>query len=317
MKIAFLWVHPLDDKSIKINFPKAKIFHDLSQSNSKIDEIKNVEILSVFIINKLPKNILEKLPNLKIIFTRSVWVDHIDLDFCKKKWIKVCNIPDYGSHIISELAFWLMISAMRHISEYDKSTSKWIYDFEKEARWKSLRWKTLWIIWTWKIWLNAIWIWKNWFQMNVIAYDKFQNKSAEKEYWFSYVSLDELLKKSDIISLHIPHFPETFHMINKENIAKMKTWVVLINTSRWEIICSKSLLNWLKSWKISFAGIDVIEDETHCENSKELLSLKNVIATPHIWAYTEEAIKNIFDATFKNISNFLEWKKLENEIIFK
>lgn len=315
MKTTFLWVHPTDEGYVKSKFPNAKIFHDLPQWDSLIEEVKDAEILSVIVMNKMTKEVLEKLPNLKIILTRSVWLDHIDIDFCKEKWIKVCNIPDYWSYIISELAFWLMLSAMRHITEYDKLTDKWIYDFQLEARWRCLRWKTLWIIWTWKIWLNTAWIWSKWFQMNVVAYDKFPNKQAEKEYWFSYVSLDELLEKSDVISLHIPSFPETFHMINEETISKMKTWVVLINTSRWEIVDSDALYESLKSWKISFAWIDVIEDEAHAEKSKKLLSLKNVIATPHIWAYTEEAIKNRFDATFENVDNFLNWKELENRVV--
>jgi len=315
MKITFIWIHPLDDNYIKSKFPNAQVYHDLAQWKDLIDEIKNTEILSVIVLNKLTKAVLGKLPKLKIILTMSVWLDHIDLDFCKKKWIKVCNIPDYWSHIISELVFWLMLSAMRHIAEYDKMTDKWIYDFHLEARWNSLRWKTLWVIWTWKIWLKTIWIWSKWFQMNVIACDKFPNKTAEKEYWFSYVWFDELIKKSDIISLHTPSLPSTFHLINSEVISKMKKWVVLINTSRGEIVDSDALCSALKSWQISFAWIDVIENEANIEKSKELLSLKNVIATPHIWAYTEEAIKNRFDATFVNIDNFLNWKELENEVI--
>ena len=314
-KITFLWVHPSDENYVKEHFSTAKIFHDIPQWEKLTKEVWGTEILSCLTIHKLKKEVLEKLWNLKAIFTRSVGFDHIDLDFCREKWIKVCNVPDYGSHIISEHVFALILSEARHVIEWNRRTKEWHFACRKDLKWISLRGKTLWIIWTGKIWIQTARIASLGFRMNTIAYDKFENKTAAEEMWFTYTSFEEVLKQSDIISIHAPLLPETFHLIDKKAIKKMKDWVILINTSRWELVDSEALIEWLESGKIRFAWIDVIENESKPELSEKLLKMHNLIATPHIWAFTDEAVKTQFDVSFANIKRFLNWEKLENQVV--
>ena len=162
--------------------------------------------------------------------------------------------------------------------------------------------------------------------MNVIAYDKFSNEQAAKDENFKYVELDELFAKSDVISLHCPLTPETRHIINGENIDKMKKGVIIINTARGALVDASILVEALKDKKIGGAGLDVYEGERDyffddkSANVLEddilarLLTFNNVIVTSHQAFLTDEALNNIVETTFDNILKFAKKEVLQNEV---
>ena len=162
--------------------------------------------------------------------------------------------------------------------------------------------------------------------MNVIAYDKFPNEQAAKDENFKYVELDELFAKSDVISLHCPLTPETRHIINGENIDKMKKGVIIINTARGALVDTSILVEALKDKKIGGAGLDVYEGERDyfCDDKSanvleddilaRLLTFNNVIVTSHQAFLTDEALNNIVETTFDNILKFAKKEVLQNEV---
>ena len=162
--------------------------------------------------------------------------------------------------------------------------------------------------------------------MHVLAYDLFPDEKYAREEGFSYVSLDELYRQSDIISLHCPLTEETRYMINKASIAKMKEGVMIINTGRGQLIHTNDLIEGLKEKKIAAAGLDVYEEEGEYfyEDKSDkiidddvlarLLSFNNVIVTSHQAFFTKEAMQNIAETTLQNIKDFFEHHTLVNEV---
>jgi len=167
------------------------------------------------------------------------------------------------------------------------------------------------------------------FDVEVLAYDHYEDSAAAKELGFRYVSLDELYRVSDIISLHCPLTKETMHMINHESISQMKDGVMIINTGRGQLIDSKALIGGLKSHKIGSAGLDVYEEEGDYffedfsikglddDVLARLLTFPNVLITSHQAFFTHEALANISTTTLENIKLFFEKNELPNEICYR
>jgi len=312
--IFFLEVDPEDKASILKKFPHAKIISKVLSEKEIISECKNAEVLCVFIYSKVTRKIINALPNLKLIITRSVGYDHVDLQAAKEKKILVCNVPDYGSHVIAEHVFALLLSGLRHVEEGDNRVEK-----TKKFNWDGLRGialkgKTLGVIGTGKIGKNVARIASLGFLMNVIASDPFPDENAAMENHFSYVSLTNLFKKADIITLHCPLIPSTKHLINKKSIAQMKNGVVIVNTSRGDIIKTEDLVKGIKSKKISYAFLDVLEHENNIKSNKVLIDMPNVIITPHIAFYADDSMDKMYSASFDVIKAFLAKKDVKNQI---
>ena len=167
------------------------------------------------------------------------------------------------------------------------------------------------------------------FGMRVLAYDLFPDKAAAQQLGYDYVDLDTLYKESDIITLHCPLNHDTYHLINKESIAKMKPGVMIINTGRGGLIDSKSLIDSLKSGKVGSAGLDVYEEESEYffedfstqvltdDILARLLTFSNVLITSHQGFFTKEALENIAQITLQNIRDFFDDKPLKNEICYQ
>ncbi|HOO75843.1 MAG TPA: NAD(P)-dependent oxidoreductase, partial [Tepiditoga sp.] len=164
------------------------------------------------------------------------------------------------------------------------------------------------------------------FDTKIIAYDKYKNPEFEK-YDAEYTDLDTLFEKSDIISLHCPLLPETYHIINKRAIGIMKEGVMIINTSRGELIDTLDVVEGLKNRKIGYLGLDVYEEEEDLffkdmsdivitdDVFSRLITFPNVIVTGHQAFFTENAIKNISEVTINSITEFENSETLTNEII--
>jgi len=307
--IVFIDVFENEEKKIREYFPNASIEKNKIGEDEIIKKYKNAEILCVFVDEKITAKIIKNLKNLKLIVARSVGYDHIDIKAAKEKNIKVCNIPDYGSHVISEHVFALLLSGARHIREGDERVESKKFDYRGLCG-VAMRGKTMGIIGTGKIGKNTIKIASLGFGMTVIANDKYPDKKAMKTLNYKYVSLEEIWKRSDVISLHTPLLKSTHHLINDESIKKMKDGVIIINTARGEIIDTDSLVRGLKSKKIKFAGLDVLEHEKKPELDAKLIDIPNVITTPHIAFFADCSTNKIFTETIETIQKFLNKKDL-------
>ena len=271
----------------------------------------------------LKEKLLEKLPNLKLAVTMSTGYEHIDLDACKKRNIIACNIPSYGENTVAEHAMALILTISRNIIPSVERTRKGSFELEG-LRGFDLKGKTMGILGTGRIGRHVAHF-ANGFDMKVIAFDKFPNDALAKECGYEYVEFDKLLEESDIISIHLPENKETHHIINKDNIKKIKKGCVLINTARGGIVETEALLTGIKEGILSAIGLDVLEEECAIKEEAELLhetfqkkcdiktlleehilmKQENVFITPHNAFNSNEALMRILDTTIDNINAFV------------
>jgi len=297
----------------------------------KENNILDVEIISIFSDSRVDKNILEKLKNLKFICTRTTGYDHIDLEECKKRRIVVSNVPAYGIETVAEHTFSLILAVSRRLIESFERTRKGMF-YNKGLTGFELKGKTLGIIGAGKIGRRVAEIAKA-FGMKVIAYDIFQNLEEAKRIGYEYVDLDRLLKEADIITIHANLTKENYHMINESAFEKMKDGVIIVNTARGAIIDTKALIKYLNSGKISYAALDVLENEPEIKEEVQLLEkelseeemkkllanhvifdtedrLEKVLITPHNAFNSKEALEEIKRTTVDNIISFVNGKPI-------
>ena len=288
--------------------------------------VKEMEIISVFVDSQVNVAVLEQLPKLKYIVTRSTGFDHIDLPACEARGVAVSTVPDYGEITVAEYAFALMLSLSRKTYEaFDRIRETGVYSPEG-LKGFDLYGKTLGIVGTGRIGKHAAKIAKG-FGMKILAYDIYPNDEAATALGFVYVPRDDLLRQSDIVTLHVPYMPANHHLINEEKLALMKPGAYLINTARGPLVDTQALVKALKEGKIAGAGLDVLEEEgvvkdefgylmKKREESEAdlkavianhiLFDLPNVIITPHNAFNTQEALERILETTAKNIGEYLK-----------
>lgn len=288
---------------------------------------EDAEIVSVFIYSDLKKPTLDKLPKLRMIATRSTGYDHIDLRECERRGIAVANVPFYGENTVAEHAFGLILSLSRKIHKATMRTSRLDFSLEN-LRGFDLKGKTIGVVGAGRIGLHVVRIAKG-FGMEVLVYDVRQEPLLAEVLGFTYVPFEDLLQRSDIITLHVPLTNATYHMINSSNINLIKHGAILINTARGAIVETEALLTALDQGILSGAGLDVFEGEESVKEETALLVQKlpreklreillsyallhrdNVVITPHIGFYSEEALLRIMQTTEENIMSFLEGKKI-------
>lgn len=331
MKIAFFEIEDWERGYLSDKFKKhdVEFFEDeLSEKNA--EDVEDFEIISVFVCSDVNRKIINKLKNARAIVTRSTGYDHIDLKECRKRKILVINTPYYGQNTVAEHTFALILALSRKITESVEKTKD--RDFSLEGlQGFDLKGKTLGIVGMGNIGSHVARIAKG-FEMNVIAYNKHRHQKLAKKLGFKYVDFDNLLKNSDIITLHVPFSKETYHLINKKNVSKIKKGAYLINTSRGEVVDTGALIKALNEKILAGAGLDVLEDEELIKEEKELLSkkfsreklfnviennillnYKNVIITPHNAFNTKEALQRILDTTVGNINSVIN-KKPQNVV---
>ncbi|MEK6949085.1 MAG: hydroxyacid dehydrogenase [Nanoarchaeota archaeon] len=329
IKIAFFeaaeWEKPYLKDRLK-NYDA--VFFDNTLDENNAENARDFDIISVFIYSNINKKVLGKLKNLKLITTRGTGFDHIDIGECKKRGIIVCNVPTYGENTVAEHTFALILNLTRKIHKAWERTRR--LDFSQEGLIGiDLSGKTLGVVGVGNIGRHIIRIAKG-FEMNVIAFDVFKNKKLEKKLGFKYVAFKHLLKNSDIITLHCPYNKKTHHLINKNNIKKIKKGSLLINTARGDLIETDALVKALDNRVLSGAGLDVLEGECFIKEDVQVMSKHfpkkcdmkiilenhilakkdNVIVTPHNAFNSKEALQRILDATVENIRGFLIGKVL-------
>ena len=263
----------------------------------------------IAIVNKTPitKETIDATPTLKAVAVLATGYNIVDYNYCKEKGIPVMNVPTYGTPNVSQFAVGLLLEICSHYGHHDKAV--------KEGRWANnadwcfwdyplieLYGKTAGIIGLGRIGQSTARI-LNAMDMKVIAYDSFQSDAGRKV--AEYVSLDELLAQSDVIFLHCPLFPETEGIINKDNIAKMKDGVIIINNSRGQMVVEQDLADALNSGKVACAALDVVSTEPiHGDNP--LLKAKNCIITPHMSWGAKGSRQRIMDTTVENVKAWLD-----------
>lgn len=281
------------------------IFLDSNITPENIPQNLDAEVLSIFVKDKISKEVIEAMPNLRLIAVRSTGFDNVDTDFAKQKNIVVSNVPAYGSHTVAEFTFGLMLNLTRHITKAVNKVKVNQKFSTQGLQGIDLFGKTLGVVGTGKIGANVCKIARG-FSMNILAFDAFPNEDLSKELEFKYVSLEELLQNSDIVTLHTPLNDQTRHLINSQNLSQIKKGALIVNTSRGEVIETQALLDALNSGQISGAALDVLESEDNLtKEDRELIENPKVLVTPHTAFNTVEAGQNIVDTTLDNIQSFI------------
>jgi D-lactate dehydrogenase len=310
--IVFLDVDPEDHYRMKDRYPAAVIHNPGLTGDALVSACKDAEAVSCFITTKFSKDILDQLLELKLLCTRSVGFDHIDLEECGRRGIIVCHVPDYGSHVIAEHAFALLLGTMRHISEGDRRVREGRFEYQG-LRGMALDGKTIGIVGTGKIGRKMAKI-AHGFNMRILAYDVFQVPELTEQFGLKYVELPELLKESDIVSLHAPSLPATKHMINRDTIAMMKNGAILINTARGSLVDPEALLEGLDKGKIGYALLDVLEHEANVKEDSRLVHHPKVVTTPHIAFYADDSVRNMYEDCFTSIDQWMKGEKIIHEV---
>jgi D-3-phosphoglycerate dehydrogenase len=258
-------------------------------------ELANTQFIIVRSATKVNADLLDKAPKTKFVARAGVGLDNIDQKECEKRGIKVYNTPNASSNAVAELALGLIFSLLRNTPKADKTT--------KEGKWEKkslvgseLSGKTLGIIGYGRI---GSLLGQKAMALGVKVIASSKEKPPEG---VEFLSLEEVIKRSDIISIHAPLTNETRGMVNEAFISKMKKNAILINTSRGEIIDEKALFNALKEKKIAGAALDVFSKEPY---TGELSTLENVVLTPHIGASTNEAQNRIGEELIKILRSLL------------
>ncbi len=323
MNIIFVEVEEWEKEQLQNSFPNA-IFTEDTLTINNVDSFKDAEVISCFIYSTLTKDVLEKLPNLKYLVTRSTGYDHIDIATCLQRNIHVSNVPEYGSNTVAEFTFALILDLTRKVTQSLIQAKELNFDHTK-LRGIDLSGKTIGIIGFGKIGRNVLEIAKG-FNMHVLVCTHSQDNELAKKLNFTYTDLHSLLQNSDIITLHVPLTKETTHMINKENILLCKKGSFLINTARGGLIDTQAIVLGLENGILAGVGLDVLEGEADFIDEVEvlygesqsasqmktllmnhlLLNNPKVLITPHNAFNSQEALYRILVTSIENIQAFLK-----------
>ena len=320
MKIVFLETKKWEEEYLQSRLQGFDLAFLEDQQAAKDVE---AEVLCNFIGFRVDSEVLTRFPKLRYVTTRSTGFDHIDTAACKAKNISVSNVPTYGENTVAEYTFALLLALSRKIYPSVKRIREEAHFSCDDLQGFDLMGKTFGVIGTGHIGTYAIKI-ASGFGMHVVAYDPYPKNELAKLYGFDYVNLEELLKMSDVVSLHVPYMPATHHILNMTNLQLVKPGAVLVNTARGGLVETAGLLQVLRSGRLAGAAMDVLEEEgfvkeeadllfsghPNLEQLKtvladhELMQMPNVLITPHNAFNTKEALTRILDTTVGNIQGF-------------
>lgn len=252
--------------------------------------------------NPYPAEVIREAKRLKMIDTAFTGIDHIDTDACKTRGITICNAANYSNETVAELTIGLTIALLRKIPEGNAAVRNCGTGAGLTGR--EIAGRTVGIIGTGRIGLATARLFAA-FGARLIAYSRTQTAAAN-QIGITYVTLEELLQTSDIISLHVPSTPETHHLINAERIRLMKRDAILINCARGPVVDTTALAEALTAGKIAGAAVDVFDREPPLPLDHPLLAAPNTILTPHIGFASEEALMRRAQIVFDNITAYLD-----------
>ena len=283
--------------------------YDRTSLTDEAEIISRIGDAQVVLTNKTPisRRVMDACPNMKYISVLATGYNVIDVAYAREKNIPVSNVPVYGTRSVSQFAIALLLEVCHHIGHHSDTVyaGKW----ENCADWCywdypliELAGKTYGLLGCGNIGVHTAEIARA-LGMRVITYDARPTEAGRKV--AEYVELDELFAQSDILGLQMPLFPFNTGIINKENIAKMKDGVIIINNSRGQMVVEQDLADALNSGKVAFAGLDVVSTEP-IRSDNPLLKAKNCIITPHMSWGAKESRQRIMDCTEANVRSFLE-----------
>ena len=299
---------------IKKNFD-AEVWPEYGPPPKKviIEKAKNVDALATLLSDKMDAEVFDAAPNLRIIAQMAVGFDNIDVQEATRRGIYVTNTPEVLTDTTADFAWALLMAVARRVVEADKyvRTGQWKVGWHPSMmRGRDVYGTTIGIVGAGRIGYAVAKRAKG-FDMKVIFYDVIPRPEMERELGAKRVELDELLKESDFVSIHVPLMKETYHLMNAEKLKLMKKTAYLINNARGPIVDEKALYEALKEGRIAGAGLDVFEQEpTPVDN--QLLKLDNIVAAPHISSASHETRSKMAEMVAENLVAFFDGKKPPN-----
>ena len=330
MKIAFFDAKPYDKESfekISRSFGAEITYFETKLNEDTVSLATGYDAVCVFVNDTVNSVVIDELckDGVKIIALRCAGFNNVDMSYACGK-IHVVRVPAYSPYAVAEHSMALLLTSVRRIHKAYIRTRDFNFSLNNMMGF-DLHGKTVGVVGTGKIGRCFINICKG-FGMNVIAFDKFPADDLI-DAGVKYVSMDEMFRESDIISLHCPLTEETYHIIDEKSIEKCKKGVVIINTSRGALVDAQALLEEIKSRKVGAACLDVYEEESDLffedfsghiledDILARLISMPNVIVTSHQAFLTAEALENIAETTLSNVKEIMGTGKCENEICKK
>ncbi|MFA5113904.1 MAG: NAD(P)-dependent oxidoreductase [Candidatus Margulisiibacteriota bacterium] len=289
-----------------------------------LPELKEIELISVS-FSAVDKSVIDVLPKLKLISTRTTGFDQIDLPLAKQQGIAVINVPSYGENTVAEYAFALLLTLSRRLSVTFIRSMFGIFD-QKAVRGNDMLGKTLGVIGTGRIGQRLIKMAAG-FELNIICFDPYPNQGLIDKFAVKYVPLEELLKNSDLISIHAPYTKENHHLINADSLKLVKKGLLLVNTARGPIVDTTAVLQAVKDGVLGGVALDTFEGEQVWIKEENILAMetdalppaeafkkalegfflqrfKNVVLTPHNAFNSHEAVRRIIDTALADMAAF-------------
>lgn len=298
-----------------------------------LPEARSYDAVSIFVGSEVDKEVLDAFSSLSLVTTRSTGFNHIAIEACREKGVKVGYVPHYGEHTVAEFAMGLILTLSRKLfPAVDRIKEKSEFSFEGLEGF-DLKGKTLGVIGTGRIGRHLIKMAQG-FDMRIVAFDAFPDEAYAKDVGITYMTLDEVLASSDVVTLHLPYTDETHHILDRDKLFSMKKGALLINTARGALVETAGLLEALQSEHLGGAGLDVLEEEGIAKDemgfllrkdeghdlraivaNHVLMDMENVVITPHTAFNTREAKQRIYDGDIANIVSFFEKGELVDEVL--
>ena len=331
MKIAFFDAKPYDrpsfDKYGAENGIQFKYF-ETKLSEDTADLARGYDGVCIFVNDTVNKPVIDKLTSfgIRLLALRCAGFNNVDMKYAHGK-LHVFRVPAYSPHAVAEHTIALLLTSIRRIHKAYIRTRDFNFSLAGMTGF-DLYGKTVGVVGTGRIGRAFIDICRG-FGMRVLAYDKYHADGLDNGDTVRYVSMDELFRDSDIISLHCPLTEETYHLINAETLEKCRRGVVILNTSRGALIDAEALLDSIKARHVGAACLDVYEEESDFffedfsghiledDVLARLISMPNVIVTSHQAFLTEEALRGIAETTVKNLVDFVRDGQCPNELCYR
>ncbi len=280
------------------------IYDSISEDDREL--IKRVEDTDIAIIANSPfrREVIESAKKLKMLTVAFTGVDHVDMEACRERDILVSNAAGYSTNSVAELVYGMIISLYRNLVPLDEITREG--GTKSGYRQRDVKGKVLGVIGTGEIGIDVAKLGKA-FGCEVLAYNR-SKKQELIDLGVEYLELEELLSRSDIVSIHLPFTKETEGIIGKKELKLMGSEAILINAARGPIVNIPELTDALNKGVIAGAGIDVFDIEPPLEKDYPILSAKNTVLAPHIGFATEEAMIRRAEITFDNVDSWLNNK---------
>lgn len=284
---------------------------------SFLQEIKVADAI-VTADKQITRQMIETMDKCKVIVRQGIGFDSIDIQAAKEKEICVCNVPDYSVEEVSEFTIALLLTLSRHINTYINHVKEGIWNIQSVHNinnyppMRRSSTQTLGIIGFGRI-ARLVAQKAKPFGFKIVSYDPYVDKNTASQLGVELVDLDRLLEVSDFITINAPLTKETYHIINKETLKKVKKTVYIINTARGPHICEEDLYEALKNKNIAGAALDVTETEPLPKDHK-LLKLDNLIITPHAAFFTKDSYEELRRRAFSEAIRVLDGENPENQV---